>query len=103
MKFSVLVQKILSKTEIMKSIKGHIFVTNMRKMVRYNPNLGLYLSILMQIQNGNFLLICSKDIERKLNFEGQNDRRMDRMMDGQILRQAKSSIAPLFQSVDKIR
>ena len=40
-KFCPLVLKILSRNEILTSIKGHNSVANLQKMTLYNPNLDL--------------------------------------------------------------
>ena len=55
--------KILSKNQILTSIKGRNSVANLRKTKIYKTNLDLV------TDTGLILSICSKDIEQKLNFD----------------------------------
>ena len=50
--------------EILKSIKGHSSVSNLRKIAGNNPNLDL-VAINAYIKFGEILSICSQDIEQK--------------------------------------
>ena len=71
-KFCPLVLKILSRNEILTSIKGHNSVANLLKMTLYNPNLDLvnanvYTNILvkfcllvLKILSGNEILTSIK-------------------------------------------
>ena len=68
MKLYPLVLNILSGNEILKSIKGHNSVTNLRKMTGNNPNLDL-VNMKAYIKFDDILLICSEDIELKRNSE----------------------------------
>ena len=74
--------------EILTSIKDHNSVTNVRKMMCNNPYLDFVINVNINTYTifGEILSICSQDIERKRNYDRQNDG------------QPKSSIAPLFQS-----
>ena len=67
-KFCPLVLKILSGNEILTSIKGHNSVANLRKMTLYNPNLDT-INVNVYTKFGSILSIGSQDIERKRNFE----------------------------------
>ena len=58
---------ILSGNEILAQIKGHYFVSNVRKMTCNNPKLDL-VNINAYIKFGKILSNCSQDIERKQNF-----------------------------------
>ena len=91
MKVCQFVLKILSGNEI----KGHNSVTNVQKIMCNNPNADCQLECINKMFDlvninaytkfGKILSICSQDIERKLNYDGQNDG------------QPKSSITPLFR------
>ena len=59
---------ILSRNEILTSLKDHNSVSNLRKMPGNNPNLNL-LNMNAYIKFGEILLNCSKDIEQKGNSE----------------------------------
>ena len=50
-------------------------------MMCNNTNLDL-VSINAYAKFGQILSICSQNIEQKQNYDGQNDRQMDGMMDG---------------------
>ena len=65
-KFCPLVLKILSRNEILTSIKGHNSVANLQKMTLYNPNLDL-VNANVYTNFGLILSIGSQDIERKRN------------------------------------
>ena len=54
----------------MTSIKGHNSVTNLRKMTGNNLDLDL---INQHTKFGQFLTICSQDIEQKRNSERNSD------------------------------
>ena len=60
-------------------------------MMRNNPNLYL-VDINAYTKIGEFLSICSENIERKQNYDRRNDGRNDGWND----RQPKSNIAPTF-------
>ena len=66
-------------------------------MIRSNPKVDL-VNINAYTKFGEIISICSEDIERKPNYDGQNDGQTDRWNDGRNDRQPKSSLAPLFQS-----
>ena len=66
MKLYPLVLKILSGNEILKSMKGHNSVTNLRKMTGNNPNLDLVHINAYTKFSQNFS-ICSQNIEQKQN------------------------------------
>ena len=66
--------------EILTSVKGHNSITNVRKLMCNNPNLDL-VSFNAYAKIGKILSICSEDIEQKQNYDQQNDRQTDRMMD----------------------
>ena len=59
--------KILSKNQILTLIKGRNYVANLRKTKIYNTNLDLVTDN-VYTNFGLILLICSKDIEQKTNF-----------------------------------
>ena len=65
-KFCPLVLKILSRKEIITSIKGHNSVANLQKMTLYNPNLDL-VNANVYTNFGSILSIGSQDIEGKRN------------------------------------
>ena len=60
------VLKILSRNDILTSIKGRNSVTNLRKMTVNNPKLYL-VNINVYTKFDQILSICSQDIERKRN------------------------------------
>ena len=64
--FCEFVFKILSRNEILKSIKGHNSVKILRKMTGNNPKLDL-VNDDVHTKFGQILSICSQDIERKRN------------------------------------
>ena len=65
-RFCQSVLKILSKNEILTSIKGRNSVKILRKMMGKNPKLDLvYVDV--HTKFGQILSICSQDIERKKN------------------------------------
>ena len=65
-KFCLLVHKILSRNEILTSIKGRNSVVNLRNLTLYNPNLDIiYVNVCTKF--GKILSIGSQDIERKRN------------------------------------
>ena len=66
--FCQFVFKILSKNQILKSIKGHNSVANLRKTKNYNTNLDLVTDN-VYINFGLILSIRSQDIEQKPNFD----------------------------------
>ena len=53
--------------KILTSIKGHDIVTNKQKITGNNSNLYL-VNVNAYIKFGEFVSICSQDIERKQNF-----------------------------------
>ena len=59
------VLKIMSRNEILTSIKGNYSATN-NKMTGYNPNLGL-VNINTYIKFGEILSICSQDNGQNCN------------------------------------
>ena len=67
-KIHPVVLKILSRNEILKSIKGHIYVCykvakiDLLKSIQHLPNINAYETF------GQILLICSPDIEQKRNY-----------------------------------
>ena len=65
-KFCQFVLKILRRIEILTSIKGQNYVTNLRKMMVNKPNLDL-VNIKLHTKFGQILSIHSQDIERKQN------------------------------------
>ena len=71
-------KEILNKS--LTSVKGHNSITNVRKLMCNNPNLDL-VSLNAHTKIGKILSICSQDIEQKQNYDQQNDRQTDRMMD----------------------
>ena len=66
--FCQLVLKILSKNQILTSIKGRNYVANLRKTKIYNTNLDLVTDN-VYTNFGLILSIRSQDIERKPNFD----------------------------------
>ena len=66
--FCQLVLKILSKNQILTSIKGRNSVANLRKTKIYNTNLDLFTDN-VYTTFGLILSICSQDIEQKPNFD----------------------------------
>ena len=64
--FCQFVLKILSRNEILTSIKGHNSVKILRKMTGNNPKLDL-VNDDVHTKFGRILSICSQDIERKRN------------------------------------
>ena len=64
--FCQFVLKILSRNEILKSIKGRNSVKILRKMMGNNPKLYL-VNVDVHTKFGQILSICSQDIERKRN------------------------------------
>ena len=81
MKFCHFVLNILSQNEISACIKGHYSVTNVLKIRCNNPKLEI-VNMNAYINFGEILSICSQAIERKRNYEGQNDRNKDGRNDG---------------------
>ena len=68
--FCQFVLKILSKNQILTSIKGRQSVANLRKTKIYNTNLDLVTDNVYTCTNfGLILSICSQDIEQKPNFD----------------------------------
>ena len=65
-KFYPKCSQIFSRNEILLSIKGHSFVTIVRKMMCNNPKLDL-VNMNAYIKFGENLLIYSQDIEQKRN------------------------------------
>ena len=65
-KFCPLVLKILSRNEILRSIKGRNSLRNFRNLMLYNPNLDL-INVNVYTKFGYILSIGSQDIERKRN------------------------------------
>ena len=59
---------LLSKNQILTSIKGHYSVANLRKTNIYSTNLDLVTDN-VYTNFGLILLICSQDIEQKTNFD----------------------------------
>ena len=66
-KFYPFVLKILSRNKILLPIKGHNFVTNLRKITGKSPIDTDLVNINVFIKCGQVLTICSKDTERKCN------------------------------------
>ena len=66
--FCQFVLKILSKNQILTSIKGRNSVANLRKTKIYNTNLNLVTDN-VYTNFGLILSICSQDIEQKPNFD----------------------------------
>ena len=56
----------MSGNEILTSIKSHNSVKILRKITGNNPKLDLN-NVVVHINFGQILLICSRDIERKQN------------------------------------
>ena len=69
--FCPFVLKILSKNQILTSIKGHNSVANLRKTKIYNTNLDLVTDY-VYANFGLILSIRSQDIEQKPNFDRQS-------------------------------
>ena len=65
--FCQFVLKILSKNQILTSIKGRNSVANLRKTKIYNTNLDLVADVYTNF--GLILSIRSQDIEQKPNFD----------------------------------
>ena len=65
-KFCPSVLKILSRNDILTSIKGRHSVTNLRKMTVNNPNIDL-VNINVYTKFGQILSISCQDIEQKQN------------------------------------
>ena len=65
--FCQFVLKILSKNQILTSIKGRNSVANLRKTKIYNTNLDLVTDVYTNF--GLILSIRSQDIEQKPNFD----------------------------------
>ena len=65
-KFRPLVLEILSRNEILTSIKGHNSVANLQKITLYNTNLDL-VNANVHTNFGSILSIGSQDIEQKRN------------------------------------
>ena len=63
-KFCLLVLKILSGNEILRSIKGPNSVANLRNLTLYNPNIDL-INVNVYTKFGLILFIGSQDIDRK--------------------------------------
>ena len=59
--------KTLSRNKILTSIKGHDIVTNKQKITGNSSNLDL-VNMNAYIKFGEFLSICTQDIEHKQNF-----------------------------------
>ena len=66
--FCQFVLKILSKNQILTSIKGHNSVANLRKTKIYNTNLDLVTDN-VYTNFGLIMSIRSQDIEQKPNFD----------------------------------
>ena len=60
--------KLLSRNEILTSIKGHNSIINLRKLVYNNPNPDL-VNINAYAKFGHIPSIHSQDIERKRNYD----------------------------------
>ena len=67
-RFGQFVLKILSGNEILTSIKGRYSIKILRKIMGNNPKLDL-VNVDVHTQFGQILSICSQDIERKQNFD----------------------------------
>ena len=67
--FCQFVLKILSKNQILTSIKGRNSVTNLRKTKIYNTNLDLVTDNVYDTNFGLILSIRPQDIEQKPNFD----------------------------------
>ena len=63
-RFCQLVLKILSRNEILMSMKGHNSIKILRKIMGNNPKLDL-VSVDVHTKFGQILSVCSQDIERK--------------------------------------
>ena len=71
-KFCPLVLKILSRNEVLTSIKGCNSVTNLRNLTIYNTNVDIF-NDNVHTKFGYILSIGSQDIERKRNSDkGRN-------------------------------
>ena len=64
--FCLFVLKILSKNQILTSIKGRNSVANLRKTIIYNTNVD-FVNDNVYIKFGLNRSICFQDIEQKLN------------------------------------
>ena len=67
-RFCLFVLEILSGNEILLSIKGRNSVKILRKMTSNNPKLDL-VNVDVHTKFGQILSICSRDIERKRNYD----------------------------------
>ena len=67
-KLCSLILKILSRNQILTSIKGRNSVANMQKMMHNNPNIDLVNDNVSR-KFGLILSIHSQGIERKLNYD----------------------------------
>ena len=67
-RFCLFILEILSRNEILTSIKGKNSVKILRKMTGNNPKLDLVI-VDVHTKFGQVLSICSRDIERKRNFD----------------------------------
>ena len=65
-KIHAVVHNILSRNEILTSIKGHNYVMNLQKQTCNNPNIDLP-NINAYAKFGHIPMICSQDIEQKPN------------------------------------
>ena len=89
---NLLVFKILSKNQILTSIKGCNSVANLQKTTIYNTNIDL-VNDNVYTKFGLNRSILFQDIEQKLNYDGMTERLTERKNDGQ----GKSSVAPTKQ------
>ena len=64
-KFYTFVLKILRRNKILLPMKGHKFVTNLRKITGKNPIDTDLVNFYAFIKFGQILSLCSKDTERK--------------------------------------
>ena len=92
-RFCKFLLEILSRNEILTSIKGRNSVKILRKMMGNNPKVDV-VNVDVHTKFGQIVSICSLDIEWKQNVHGMTEPRKDGMTEGQ----GESSIAPLFQS-----
>ena len=67
-RFCLFVLEILSGNKILLSIKGRNSVKILRKMTSNNPKLDL-VNVDVHTKFGQILSICSRDIERKRNYD----------------------------------
>ena len=67
--FCQFVLKILSKNQILTSIKGRYSVANLQKTKIYNTNLDIVTDNYVYTNFGLILSIRSQDIEQKSNFD----------------------------------